>query len=129
MAEKANIPTKIDLVRKAMGKLGDDAGPTQLQDYVKRAFGVSMTTDHVSNYKGKILRAQTGKKKSAGKKKTAAKPKVEAHKVGAHKVGAHKAGATRATVSPLSLHDVETTRSLLGRIGPAQLRGLIDLLD
>jgi hypothetical protein len=119
MAEKANIPTKIDLVRQAMGKLGDDAGPTQLQDYVKSKFGVSMTTDHVSNYKGKILRSQTGKRKSTGKKKTAAKPRAEAPRV----------GATRSTTSALSLQDVETTRSLLGRIGPAQLKGLIDLLD
>jgi len=114
----ANGSSKMDMVRKALAKYGKDAKPTQIQDYVKKEFGVEMTADHVSNYKGKILRGEGGRKKAKSKRK-AARPKAQAPKM----------AAAKPAMASLSLKDVETTRALLGRIGPAQLRGLIELLD
>lgn len=118
----ANGPTKMDMVREALAKFGKDAKPIQIQEYVKKEYKVSMTADHVSNYKGKLLRGGGGGKKRRAKssRRKTARAKVEAPKVMA---------ASKPSTAGLSLKDVETARALLGRIGPAQLRGLIEILD
>jgi hypothetical protein len=139
--------SKMDLVRKALDKLGKKAKPLAIQSHVKQEFGVDMTADHVSNYKGKILRGDTGKKKAAKPKKAARPKKAEVAKAAAQKTAAPKpagkkkgkrkakkkapkpvAAGGRSAATGLSLQDVQITRDLLGRVGAAQLRSLIDLL-
>src|SRR4051794_20345556 len=66
--------TKMDAVRKAMTKLGREAGRAAIVDFVKRQFGVEMTADHVSNCKGKILRQKAAKAKAAGAKALPGRP-------------------------------------------------------
>ncbi len=40
--------TKIEAVRRALTALGPDAGPTAIQEYVKKQFDIDMTTGHIS---------------------------------------------------------------------------------
>lgn len=130
-SRKAGGASKMDLVRKALAKLGKDAKPTQIQDYVKSAFSVRMTADHVSNYKGKILRGETGKVKAPSQKKSAKVNKHPARKVTASRqLATVTTGSTSHTTGKgLTLQDVHTTRDLLGRVGATQLRSLLDLLS
>src|SRR5438128_838385 len=85
--------SKKEGVRRALRILGNTAGPLQLQDFLKKEFHITMTTDHISNYKSDILRKEggghgkkTGAKKHAAKKhatsklvKPAPKPMAASH--------------------------------------------------
>ena len=48
--------TKIEAVRRALAELGPDAKPAEIQPWVREEFGVEMSADHISTYKGAILR-------------------------------------------------------------------------
>ncbi len=119
-AAKANGLTKKEAVRRALAKLGPQAKPAELQAHIKKAFGIEMTTDHVSTCKGDILRkegAPVSVGLTAAKKPAAAKP------------AAPKSAAAKAAMpSGISLSDVRTTKELVERYGAAALRTLIDLL-
>jgi hypothetical protein len=111
---------KMEAVKRALAKLGDDAPPLDIQAYVKRYYKIDMTTDHVSNYKGKILREKAGGDKAKAKGKPAAKAP-------AAKPTASPAAASAGTRG-ISLKDIEAVKGLVGRVGPDQLRSLVDLL-
>jgi hypothetical protein len=109
--------TKVEAVRRALKALGKDATPSQLQPYIKQTFGIEMTPAHVTTCKGGILRK--------GRKKPGPKPKGQA------------LGPTQPTPTPakalakngISLEDIQSVKGLVGRVGPDQLKGLIDLLS
>src|SRR5262245_14435757 len=70
MAAKANgqagasTPKKInkmEAVRRALGQLGRDATPTQIQDYVRDTFGIRMSTNHISAYRSDIRHKEAAK--------------------------------------------------------------------
>jgi len=110
-----------------LAKLGNDAKPVQIQNWVKAAFSVKMTADHVSNYKGKILRGETGTRKPSGQKKASKVKKPAARKAASPRpVTATSPG--REGGKGITLQDVHTTRDLVGRVGANQLRSLLDLL-
>jgi hypothetical protein len=137
--------TKMDAVRKAMAKLGREAGRAAIVDYVKRQFGVEMTADHVSNCKGEIVRQNAAKAKAARANALAGKPngpaasavKTPLAKPGAAKA-AHGTAQTKPSSAPakgngsartesgISLKDILTVKDLVGRVGPNQLKTLID---
>ncbi len=109
---------KWEAVKQALAKLGNDARPLDIQRFVKTEFNIDMTTDLVSNYKGKILRQEPGGGKARTQGKPAAKPTA-------------KPAAPKAATPPaggISLKDIETIKGLVGRVGPEQLRSLVDLL-
>jgi hypothetical protein len=109
--------TKMDAVRRALKDLGRDAKPTQLQGHIKKKYGIDMTTDHISTSKGEILR------KEAANAKAPARPAAAVTKApAAPAVAASKAGIG------ISLEDIETVKALVGRVGAADLKTLIDLL-
>jgi hypothetical protein len=124
----ANI-SKLEGVRQAMATLGDNAKPHQIQDFVRDNFGMVMTTGHISANKTNI-RKQQGK---MGTKPAAAKPimrkpagKIEAPYVAPTvKPAAPPAGHSEEIL----LEDVQTLKALVGRVGAASLKTLIDLLD
>jgi hypothetical protein len=69
MADKANGNpaaaaakkiSKMEAVRRAMAAMGGDAKPAAMQGYIKKTFGIAMTTDHISTYKGDIRRKAAG---------------------------------------------------------------------
>src|SRR5262245_34854582 len=117
MAKKKNEMTKNEAVRQALAALGPDAKPMQMQPFIKEQFGIEMSTDHISTAKGEILRKQKAKKKP-GPKPRAEQPAPERP----------KKQPARAAANGISLQDIEAVQGLVGRVGPDQLKGLIDLL-
>jgi hypothetical protein len=130
---KATKPmiTKMDAVRKALSFLGREAKPTEVQAYLKSTFGIEMTKDHISNYKGDIIRkeakdaagsampqAATSAKKPAASKPSA--PAVAVKPTPASKQS-HAVGG-----SSILLADVLATKVLLDRVGADKLRTLIN---
>jgi hypothetical protein len=110
--------TKMEAVRRALRKLGKGAKPVQLQSFVRDQFGIEMTAGHVSTYKGDILR-KAAKAKAAALKHTppnaAAKPPLPATP------NAKPGGG-------IALEDIQAVKALVGRVGAADLKALIDVL-
>ena len=100
--------TKMEAVRRALAKMGRKAKPSALQPYIKTTFGIEMTTDHISTYKGNILNKKKAKKSAAPSAPRAAAP------------------APRASGGSILLEDVLTAKALLDRIGAERLHILID---
>jgi hypothetical protein len=146
----------MDAVKAALAHLGNEARPLDIQSFVKTKYNISMTADHISNYKGEILRRAKATAKPAAAKKPAAtkkpaspkaaspkaaapkaaalKPaaKPSAHKPAVAKAAAHKpapAAKGPASVSGVSLPDIKTVKDLVHRVGANELRTLIDLLS
>src|SRR5437867_6861904 len=63
---------KMDAVRRALAKLGRSAKPAAIRDHIKNRFGMDLSADLISTYKGEIKRK--GKKKKGAKKQAAAAP-------------------------------------------------------
>lgn len=53
--------SKVNAVRQALSKLGNDATPTEIQGFVKKTHGLDMTAAHVSNCKSTILKEAAGR--------------------------------------------------------------------
>jgi hypothetical protein len=122
--------TKIDGVRQALGELGKDAGPTAIQAYLKERLGIDITKDHASTAKGAVLRQDAAKAAKPLAKLAAAKPpaKPAAAKPAAKPPMQPAAVSASAKGGGILLKDIETVKDLLGRVGPGELRKLIDLL-
>jgi hypothetical protein len=103
---------KMDLVRKALGKLGDNAAPKEIQDYLKKAFGVEMNTKFISTYKGSILKKAAGKSRLTRSPEPAAAPPAK----------------KEAASGGVSIEDVRAVKELADRLGPAKVRALMDVL-
>jgi hypothetical protein len=68
---KRNGISKKEAIRRALGELGRDAKPAQIQPYIKETFGLVMTPAHITTAKGELLRGKGGKGKAAKGKKAA----------------------------------------------------------
>src|SRR5262249_40357830 len=108
--------SKMDGVRRTLRDLGRTAMPLQIQDHLKKNYGIDMTVAHISNYKSEILRKKKGKKKAAKTAEAAPAAKSSA------------APTTSRAAGAISLEDLQTTKALVARVGADQLRSLIDLL-
>jgi hypothetical protein len=128
MADKKNGPasapqpgtkpmSKMDGVRKTLRDLGKKAMPRQMQEHLKKNYGIDMTVAHISNYKSEILRKRKGKKKGAAKPAEAASVTSQ-----------QPAARATSRAGGISLQDLQTTKALVARVGAAQLQSLIDLL-
>ena len=98
-------------------KLGKGAKPLQLQAHIKKTFGIEMSTDHISTYKGDIARKKA--KAKAARKAESAQPTIA-------KPAVHKAKPTVKGADSVLLDDVLTTKGLLDRVGADRLRMLIN---
>ena len=110
--------TKMEAVRQALAELGRDAKPLQLQAFVKERFGMDMTADHVSTYKGQILR----KARKAGRAARAAADKSPEQAAPTPPV------QTTRRAAGISLEDIEAVKDLVGRVGADGLKKLVDVL-
>ncbi|HVS39379.1 MAG TPA: hypothetical protein VMS17_27730 [Gemmataceae bacterium] len=108
--------SKMEAVRRALRKLGRDAKPLPLQAHIKKEFGIDMSTDHISTYKGDIARKKAKRfaAKRAAKAAGAAPTMTE-----------HAKPAGKGAVS-YHLEDVLTAKELLERVGAERLRTLIN---
>jgi hypothetical protein len=114
---KANSISKKEAVRLALKALGRDAKPAQLQPYIKSTFGIDMTPGHITTAKGEFLRK--GKKKAAPKPQSQPAPQPPAPQT-------VKPAGSR---SGIALEDIQAVKALIGRLGPENLRTLIQLLS
>src|SRR6266508_1803488 len=114
---------KMDAVRRALSKLGRKAKPTQIREWVKAQFGMDLSNDLISTYKGEILRKKRGK----GKKKAAAKKEQAG---AASKAAPPAKQAARPTggkaAAAISLGDFRLVKELLARVGADGLKDAID---
>jgi hypothetical protein len=107
---------KFEAVKRTLAALGPDAMPLAIQGYVKKQFGIDVSTAVVSAYKKEL--------KARAKKKPAPKPPVQP----APQPSVRQPAPTPAK-NGISLEDIEAVQGLVGRVGPDQLKGLIDLLS
>jgi hypothetical protein len=108
--------TKMEAVRQAIARLGWDAKPKQIQKHIRRRFGVEMTADHISTYKGYLA-------KKAGRAKSRPAP-VAASAARQTAPAAAKPAPAQAGGVPLA--DILAVKELVGRLGAGPLHTLID---
>jgi hypothetical protein len=117
--------TKMEAVRQALAELGKDAKPLQLRAFVKERFGIDMTADHVSTYKGQILRKQQGAGRAL--KAKAAKPPAAPNAEPGQAAPTPQPKA-RGTAAGIGLGDITAVKDLVERVGADTLKQLIDVL-
>jgi hypothetical protein len=107
--------TKMEAVRRSLSELGKEAKPVQLQAHIREKFGIDMGTDHISTYKGTILKTKRNKKKSA-------KMSIKT---------LHAGWANGAHAKPASTclsEQVAMLKTVAGTIGKEEAKRIIDLL-
>jgi hypothetical protein len=120
----------MEAVRRALDELGLTAPTAALQGFVKNRFGLDMTSGHVKNAKGKILRKAHLEGKTVGKKPVP-------QKAAARTVGKKKKTPAKPSPAPVTtgagskgkgipLNDILYVKKLVGRFGKGQLHTLVD---
>jgi hypothetical protein len=99
-------PSKMSLVRDALGAVGGDAKPRDIQAHIKEKSGVDIPTQVISSYKSVILGKQSGGRAPRG-----------------------GSGGGGRTGTGVSIGDIEQVQNLLRRHGAGQLQKLIEALD
>jgi hypothetical protein len=110
---------KREAVRRALVDLGQDATPSQMQGHIRSKYGIEMTAAHISTEKGNIRRKAAAPKQPA---QTSAAHTVVPEKPAPEPVAAKPEGAA------IGLGDIEAVKGLVGRVGAASLKKLIDVL-
>jgi hypothetical protein len=107
--------SKMEAVRQAIAKLGKEAKPPEILSYVKENFGVVMSYDMASNYKGITLRKGKGKRRGPkpGWKSAvaAAVPTANGHAAG-----------------NISIEDIQAVKALADRLGAEKVWQLAKVL-
>ncbi len=105
-------PSKTQMVRQALSKLGRKAKPVAIRAYVLREFGIVMSLNHISNIKSGL---------SKRKGKPGPQPRAEAE-------NGHPAPHGGGSSGRVSFADIEAAKELAQRVGVAKLHALIDLV-
>jgi hypothetical protein len=124
MAEQTGIG-KTDAVRRAMAKLGVNAGRAELHKFIKEELRVEMTPTEVSRIRGKLSRRA---KKATNKPSPAAPPVPKPAATPAVSVAQAVTPAKGKEKSGISLQDIATAKDLLTRSSAGDLKQLLDLL-
>jgi hypothetical protein len=124
-APKAKM-TKMEAVTRALHTLGMDTPRGDLQKHILKEFGIEMTADHISNYKGEIKRKLAKSRKKAGKPKVSKAPTPTPPVAAAKPVAAAAPAVVKA--NSVSLEAVQAAKGLLGLLAPDQAKALIDVL-
>jgi hypothetical protein len=104
--------TKTEAVRRAMGRLGPDAMPLEIAQWVHKHYGMEMDKSHVSTVKSTLLKKMRGEE--GGLATTSAfEPEVEMYPEDA---------------ANLSIAELRMVKEVLSRIGPDRFRDLPELL-
>ncbi len=103
---------KMEIVRKALAKLGNDAKPKAMHDYILKTYQVEIGTDIISNYKGLILRKAAGESRLTPSPEPAAPPSAK----------------KEAANGGISIEDVRAVKELADRIGAEKVRALMEVL-
>jgi hypothetical protein len=110
--------SKMELVRQALQKLGNDAKPLAIREHIQDSHGVEISVDVASNYKGLILRKRAGRGAGpGGPSRLTQRPAAPAPVVSAAVV----AGG-------ISLDDIRAVKGLVDRIGAGKVQELAGVL-
>jgi hypothetical protein len=122
--------SKMEGVRRALSELGKDAKPARIQGFVKERFGIEMSTDVVSTYKGDIARKAA---KAAVTKSPVTQPvatMVQTNQVAPTTSGKPAAvHRTNGEAAGIGLTDILAVKDLVTRVGANNLRTLIDVMN
>jgi hypothetical protein len=103
---------KMDLVRKALKRLGNDTKPKRIQAYLKKRYGLEISADMISNYKGSILKKAVGESRLIPQSEAEAPPPAK----------------EQAVSGGLSIEEVRAVKELADKIGAGKVRELVDVL-
>jgi hypothetical protein len=104
------------MVAHALKELGKRAMPLDIQEFVLRTYGVLLTRNLINGYKHTLLKGKKkGKGKRGGREAAAASPVASQTSNGSANV-------------KVTMDDLQTIQALTKRVGPSQLRSLIDML-
>ena len=95
-------PSKSKMVAEAMDKLGHDAGPKSLMDYIKKTYNEDINYGMVASYKSTIKNRRAG--------------------------GGGGSGRRGAGSGSVEMRDMIVVKELLERLGEPQLQSLIKVL-
>jgi hypothetical protein len=115
--KKGNGVNKMQCVREALAELGNEAQPKDIQDLLKRKFGLDMNTKFISTYKSSILREAA--------KKGGAAPKASSPAAAPPKTSLKVAG----TNGGISVEDIRAVKGLVDKIGAGTVKELADVLS
>ena len=99
-AKREGKITQKAMVQAAIDEKGWDAGPQELQVYIKEKYGTELAANIISNYKSVIKRA-TGK--------------------------GGKGGGRRGRKGGAQFSDLQAVRGLVDRLGADQVKKLVDV--
>jgi hypothetical protein len=120
--------SKMEGVRRALSELGRDAKPTQIQGFVQERFGIQMSTDVISTYKGDIAR-KAAKAQAATEKPPAAKTAVTKQMAPEPQVKAPPTHRANGQAAGIGLKDILAVKDLVTRVGANHLRTLIEVMS
>lgn len=106
--------SKMEAMRQIFQAHGYDIKPVEIQEHLKRQFGIDMTTKLISVYKTTITSKKTGKR---GRKKMATSA-----------AGTQAAAAPVARAKGITIDDIRAVRELASRIGAEKLWELAEVL-
>ena len=107
---------KLQCVRDALGELGNDAQPKDIQDFLKRRFDLEMNTKFIGTYKGNILRGKSGKSAIMRSPAVAPAPPKASSQVAAMNGG-------------ISVEDIRAVKAVVEKIGAEAVKELADVLS
>ena len=108
MPRKKSRVNKMDLIREALGTLGKNAMPLDIQKSVKDKHGIELSTSLISNYKSYL---QSKGKKKAGRT-----------------VGPKPAAAIKSHAGGISMADIAAVKALVDSMGAAKVEQLAKVL-
>jgi hypothetical protein len=110
---KEKLTNKAEAIRRALPKLGIQAKPAEIQEYIKTNFDLEMSYQMISTYKSIEIR-KGGKKGKRGRKPKEAGSVTEPTKAASH--------------DAVSLRDLRSLKEIRNRLGHARMRELVALM-
>jgi hypothetical protein len=127
--------TKLEAVKRAMARMGRNAKPLAIKDYLKSQFNIEISADVASNYKKQLKKAKKGAKAAAAKsaaltRQTAKAPLAPKPQASVMPIAtpAPRAESPKPTAGGVSLQDLLAVKDLVSRVGAENLRTLVELL-
>ena len=101
--------SKMDAMRKALRRMGDDAKPLALQEHIKTRFGIDMSPTVISSYKTYLLKKE-GSQSKIIRKAVSESPRVT------------------KSAPAITLEEISAVKALADRIGAEKVKKLAEVL-
>jgi hypothetical protein len=104
--------SKTEAVKRALDRLGPDAKPLDIQEHIKKRFGLVLPTSLISNYKFTLA------KREGGQSRLIPRAKAETP----------EPAATGGSAAEITLEDIRAVKALADKIGAEKVRALAQVL-